>query len=303
MCEDIRDKPYITHRDILKLNFIRSPGMYIFRRHYRQGLRSHIMEVLTTHALEIETKGIMINDTRSFPRADPLKMLRIFKTRFENLAEAKEEIKRVKIIASYLVPDYIARSQEFLVDYIRHGKCRILLCGLQEYVKGVVLDPWGLLDKRHLISLLYDLGHKNDRDQKAKANLWIRIVRDKADKFIERIKQLIMEARFVPDLAGVGNLILTDSGEIKLVDINNISNVSFDTKIPIDDRGYPVCDKSVEALSLLEQKLLERSPDRKNPIYETFLDPARMDEVKEIEKGFLRAMSFPVSYDDESFTS
>ena len=73
---------------------------------------------------------------------------------------------------------------------------------------------------------------------------------------------------------------LTRSGDIKLVDINNISRVSFEPVIHLDDRGYPVCDKSMEALSLLDQKLLGRSVGRDDGIYGLFLDPKRMKDVK-----------------------
>ena len=61
MIDDIRDKPYIDHKDVLGLNFIKDPGIYIYRRHYRQGLRSHIMEVLDPKDVENETKGIIID--------------------------------------------------------------------------------------------------------------------------------------------------------------------------------------------------------------------------------------------------
>ena len=70
------------------------------------------------------------------------------------------------------------------------------------------------------------------------------------------------------------------------MDINNVSSLSFDRTIPIDDRGYPVCDKSIEALSLLERKLTNRSLDKRDIIYKTFLDPERMKDVKKIEKRF-----------------
>ncbi|RLI48080.1 MAG: hypothetical protein DRP09_21780, partial [Candidatus Thorarchaeota archaeon] len=111
-------------------------------------------------------------------------------------------------------------------------------------------------------------------------------VREDGVKLIQKLKQMILQANRVPDLVGVGNLILTRSGNIKLVDINNISKVSFDRTIPVDDRGYPVCDKSIEALSLLEQKLSGRPLDGKDVIYNTFLDPERMKEVNALEKIF-----------------
>jgi len=91
--------------------------------------------------------------------------------------------------------------------------------------------------------------------------------------FVLRLKGLISEAGYVPDLAGSGNLILTAAGLIKLVDINNVSRVSFDSSIPLDDRGYPVCDKSVEALSMLEKNLAGRPLDPEDKIYKVFSGP------------------------------
>jgi hypothetical protein len=70
------------------------------------------------------------------------------------------------------------------------------------------------------------------------------------------------------------------------VDINNICEVSFDSHILLDDRGYPVCDKSIEALSMLELKVAGRTIDRNEPIYKVFLDPGRRNEVKRQEKLF-----------------
>ena len=69
MPEDIREKPFLNHEDVLGFNFIRVPGIYLYRRHYCQGLRSHIMEVLDPEDVEDETKGIMIDGLRSYPRA------------------------------------------------------------------------------------------------------------------------------------------------------------------------------------------------------------------------------------------
>ncbi|MGA1839311.1 MAG: hypothetical protein ACMUIU_01690 [bacterium] len=298
MEQDIRDHTILNHKDIIGLNFIRSHGIYHFRRHYREGLRSHIMELLTPKAVENETKGMVVDGLRLFPRAEPSGMLRIFKTRFKTLKEAEEEIKRVKIIAKYLAPDNIAKSQEFIVNYFNHDKWEIILCGLQEYVKGVILDPWAILDKRHMASLMFDMGfRKNEVSENVKES-WINGVREQVEIFIRRIKKMILEANYVPDLAGIGNLIITPKGNIKLVDINNISNISFDSIIKIDDRGYPVCDKSIEALFQLEKKMLKRSPQKNDLIYRTFLDPARMDEVKALERKFYSSIELNLSFPD-----
>jgi hypothetical protein len=61
--------------------------------------------------------------------------------------------------------------------------------------------------------------------------------------------------------------------------------------IRLDDRGYPVCDKSIRVMWLLEEKLIGQSPRRKDdPIYETFLEPKRMKEVKMLEEAFQRSL-------------
>jgi len=286
MPDDIRTEPYLNHEEILGLNFIRDPGVYLYRRHYRAGLRSHIMEVLDPEDVEKEKKGITIDGLRWFPRAKPIKMLRIFRTKFNSLKEAKKELARVKIIVAYLAPVYIARSEEFLVDYKRHRKHEFLLCGLQEFVEGEIMDPWRHLDRSHLVSLFQRFSFEAAEDPGRIIDRWIGKILSRAKIFIERLKGMIVEANHIPDLAGVGNLLITRSGDVKLVDINNISRVSLDPNINLDDRGYPVCDKSIEALSLLEQTLLGRSIDRNDVIYKTFLDAKRMEEVKALEKEF-----------------
>ena len=288
---DVRDAPYINHEDVLALNFIRDPGAYVYRRHYRTGLRSHIMEVLKPADVAKETEGVVVNGMRCYPKAEPLKMLRIFRAKFNTLKEAMEELRRVNIIQFYLSPDYIATSQEFLVDYARNNGRDLLLCGLQEYVKGEILEPWGHLDKDHLVSMLQDMGLEQAGDDASKAEPWIRAVRQHAERFVTRLKQMIREAGYVPDLAGVGNLILAPSGHIKLVDINNISRVSSQGPIPLDDKGYPVCDKSIKVIWHLEHKLAGRALPQNDSIYKTFLDPERMREVKALEEEFQRSMT------------
>jgi len=290
MTDDLREMPCLDEEDILALNFIRASGVYVYRRHYRTGLRSHIMEVLRAEDVENETTGMMINEVRSYPRAEPVKMLRIFRTRFQMIKEAMEELRRVRIIQSYLSPDHIARSEEFLVDYIRNGNRDVLLCGLQEYVKGEILEPWGQVERHDLLSLFYDMGLDRKQDAILNPQRWIDGVREKADSFVMRLKQMILKAGYVPDLAGVGNLILAPSGHIRLVDINNVSRVLFHGPIHLDDRGYPVCDKSIKVMWLIEQKLAGKSPRENDPIYGPFLDPKRLKEVKMLEEAFQRSI-------------
>jgi len=286
MPRDLRDAPHLNHDDILALNFIQEPGNYVYRRHYRQGLRSHVMEVLSRQAVEDEKKGIIICGSKRYPRAEPAKVLRLFRARFTTLEDAEEELRRVKIITAYLEPNHLGRPEEFLVDYSASGKREILLCGLQEYVRGEVLDPWSLLNRDHLVSILSDMGCDGAGKDNRQGDQWVHCVREKAARLVEKLKQMIMEVHYVPDLAGIGNLILTQNGYIKLVDINNISRVSFDRNISLDDRGYPVCDKSMQALFLLEKKLVRRSSGKADPVYRVFLDPERMKDVDAAEKAF-----------------
>lgn len=296
MGADIRDRQRLEHLDIIGLNFIRAQEGFLFRRHYRMGLRSHIMEVLKPTDVAEEQNGIVKDGLRWFPKATPLKVLRIFRTRFNNLKDAEEELGRVKIVEKYLGSEYVAKSDEFLVDYALEGRYELLLCGLQEYVDGEILDPWGRLDRDYLRSLFRRINSGRGKNWPRAMETWERNVRKGAERALGKIREMITHASLVPDLAGVGNLLLTRMGNIKLVDINNISRVSFEPAIPLDDRGYPVCDKSIEALSLLEQKLLGRPADRGVPLYRTFLDPGRMKEVRSIEREFHVSMGSSTSY-------
>ncbi len=294
---DIRDKPYIEAADVLALNFIRHPARYAFRRHYRTGLRSHILEVLNPEDLETEKNGILIGGNMHFPRAVSLKMLRIFRARFRDLQEALDEIGRVKLVSKYLGPHHVARSDEFLVTYVSEDRADIVLCGLQDYVEGEILDPWGPLDEETFRELLTRMNHVETQDRAAMFSDRVNRAKKEVASFVEKVRKMIAEARHIPDLAGVGNLLMTPKGHIRLVDINNISPVSFNGAIFRDDRNYPVCDKSIEALSLLERKVLGRSVSGEDPIYGNFLEPLRMKAVRDLVSTFwtnLRNSSYPI---------
>ncbi len=293
MPEDIRDKAFIGHDDVISLNFIKNPCPYVFRRHFRQGLRSHIMEILRPADMEKEISGTLIDGVRWFPKARPHKIFRIFRARLKTLDRALEEIRRVKITEQYLAPAYLAKSDEFVVDYIGPQGRDLMLCGLQEFVEGEILDPWGILDSGDLVEVMWhNLCADRQHSDSDKAR-WIDGTRSKTAIFIAKIKQMILEKEHVPDLAGVGNLVMIPSGEIKLVDMNNISRVGFDSDIQLDDRGYPVCDKSIEALSLLEHNILGRPVDTGEPIYRHYLDPHRRKEVQAREEFFYQQRTKP----------
>jgi len=290
MTKDIRDKSYISHEDIIELNFIRKPGIYVFRKYHKQGLRSQIMEVLDPDDVIKQNKGETIKGILFFPWAKPLKMLRIFRTKFDSINDVFEETRKLKIIEKYLPPDSYAKSDEFIVDYIKNGKRDFILCGLQEYVEGEALNPWDLINKNILADLFTNMKAKKQNALEMNTSQLIKRFKRKAENFIESVKKMILEVNYVPDLAGVENLLITRMGNIKLVDINNISKVSFSPRISLDDKGYPVCDKSVEAISILEQKLMDKPIDKTEKIYRTFLAPQRIKEVKYLEEKFHRSL-------------
>jgi hypothetical protein len=289
MPQDIRDKPSIRHDDVIGLNFINAASPYFFRKHFRQGLRSHVMEILKRSDVQIENTGVVVDGARWFPRARPTSMLRIFRTRLATVERALEEIARVKVVAQYLGPDFIAESSEFLVEYHGPEGTSIMLCGFQAYVDGEILDPWGLLDGDGLLLSLYASLHKAAERSDTHRRRWIKNTQQKGVRFVHQIKKMIAEVKHIPDLAGAGNLVVPKTGEIRLVDINNISRVAFDADIRLDDKGYPVCDKSVEALALIETKLLGRSIDPQDMLYRTFLDPGRKRAVSTKEELFYRS--------------
>lgn len=286
MQQDIRDIAYIDHKDVIGLNFIQSDGRYVFRRHFRQGLRSHILEILDPDDIDKEQAGTMVDGIRHFPQARPRNVLRIFRTRFTCLAEALAEIQRVKIIERFLTPDCVAQSIEMIVEYHGPQARSPLLCGFQEYVTGVILDPWILLRGPALLRSLYDSLAVLERQPLLSRAKWIEMVRENGSRFVGHIRTLIERGSHVPDLAGVGNVLITSSGRLKLVDINNISRVVYDDTIRLDDRAYPVCDKSIEALALIEEKLLDRTIKLSDPIYGLFLTQKRKKNVGALEKGF-----------------
>jgi hypothetical protein len=280
--DDIRDRPYLTHEDVLGLNFIKTPCPFIFRRHHRTGLRSHILQVLRPLDVAKERDGVIRDGVRWFPKAKPVKMLRVFRAKFDGLARAQEENRKVKIIETFLGHPYYAWSEEFLVHYRMKGLQDILLCGLQEVVEGEILDPWSTAEGDPLNPLLERLSSPSHLQG---PRIQPSIAKAHVQEFINRVKKMILHVGHAPDLAGVGNLLLTRKGVLKLVDINNVCPVHFDSTIRLDDRGYPVCDKSVEALYLIEKKIFGAAR-ASNPIYAHFLDPGRMRDVKQIERRF-----------------
>ncbi|MFC1877808.1 hypothetical protein ACFL2E_11155, partial [Thermodesulfobacteriota bacterium] len=275
MTIDIRDKPTLSHDDIVRLNFIKHPSRYFFRNHFREGLRSRLIQVLELSDVALETRGILQQDIRMFPIAQPVAMLRIFKNKFSSLRDIQKEIDNYKILRRWLSESHYAVSSEFMVDYTRGRDKSILLCGLQEYVHGEAIDPWhanALLKIQGIVK-----GAHADTLKTALENL---------TSFVNCIKNIIMKTGAIPDLAGVGNLIMTPLGIVKLVDINNISRLSMDHHIPVDDKRYPVSDKSVQALFQIETRILEHPRDTADTLYRFFLDPKRMKEVRELETFF-----------------
>ncbi|WP_299979284.1 hypothetical protein [Desulfobacula sp.] len=283
MTNDIRDQAYLSGSAVQKLNFVNDSGRYIFRKHYRSGLRSHIFEILMAEDVLKETYGLDMDGVRMFPRAKPKKMFRILRNKFENKEEIFYEIKKYHILLKFLGPGFIAESDEFIVDYTGAGTSQIVLCGLQEYIEGEMLDPWRLFGEDYL----RDLFKFNIHDDSQLQTL-VRKAQKNIAEFVKRTRQMITDTGHIPDLAGVGNLILTPDGALKLVDINNIVKIKLDDSILIDDKGYPSCDISVEVLSILERKILQKDIHTDDPLYRLFLSPERKKKVKALEKEFYK---------------
>ena len=282
---DIRKKESLTGDEVSRLNFISdSTGLY-FRKHYRQGLRSHIFEILKSEDVLRETKGHVIKGMRWFPRAVPGHMLRILRARFTTLDQALDEVKKYKLILEFLGYCLIARSQEFIVEYTGINGGEIVLCGIQEYIDGAALDPWALLGQ----DPLYTFFKAKFPAVTFECEPLPKAV-DAVKCFVKRTRKMIMETGYIPDLAGNGNLIITAGGGIKLVDINNIIKIHLNDIIFLDDKNYPSCDKSVEVLAILEQKILKKNILWDDPLYGHFLSPGRQKRVKELEDRFYQSL-------------
>lgn len=289
--DDIRDLDTITHEDVLGLNFIRKPSPYHFRGHFREGLRSRIIQVLDPLDVRAETRGLMQADIKRYPLARPLKMLRIFRRPVSSLKDITGEIVNYQIIQKHLPSAYYAASSEFLVDYEKKDKREIVLCGLQAFVEGEALDPWnpGMMESvKSYYRSLAPCGHAEPETFAARK---VTILQQHTRAFIQHLKNMARASRRLPDLAGVGNILYTASATIHLVDINNISEILARDDIPIDDKGYPACDKSIEALSLIETGVLGHPVDENEEFYRFFLNPERMQRVKEIEQRFHAGMA------------
>lgn len=284
--EDIRDKVSISHADVTKLNFIISSPPWVFRKHFRQGLRSHVMEILDPGEVETEQSGTIIEGTRWFPAAIPRHIFRIFRTRLQSLEEAWAEIERVKLVSHYLAPQFMAHSTECIMEYHGPNGSELMLCGFQEYIKGEIFDPWTILDTTAYLQTTYASMCKGELTKHLSKDEWGVEAREKGLLFVDKIKTMIIDVGIIPDLAGVGNLIMTAKGELCLVDINNISAVSGDAEIVLDEKDYPVCDKSVEALSLIEEKICGQTIDMNEKLYKLFLNPERKAMVEEKVQKF-----------------
>ncbi len=283
---DIRDIASLTGKEVAQLNFIRDSQTYYFRKHTRQGMRSHIFEVLAVEDLLKETNGEIIDGIRWYPRAVPRYMLRILRTRFTSLEQILDEIKRYTLVLKFLGPELIAISNEFIVEYTGTGKSEIVLCGFQEYVQGAILDPWGLVGQAPFDTFC-QTRFSSDKVGKKRIAAGLESIA----AFVRRMRKMITESGYVTDLAGNGNLVLTDKGKIKLVDINNIVKVSMDDTILLDDKGYPSCDKSIEVLYILEETILKTQNLSGDPLYKHFLSAARKKRVNSLEKEFFENLS------------
>ncbi|MCP4114233.1 MAG: hypothetical protein GY737_02315 [Desulfobacteraceae bacterium] len=276
---DITTAPFLSNSSLEQFNFLRTSAAGRFRRHFRSGLRSHLFELIRAEDLETEQTGKIIGNIRLFPRARPSRMLRVLRTPFDSLDQALGEIQKYKLLLKYLGPGLIAKSEEFIVEYRGTGAREILLCGLQEYIRGTTLDPWHLTGKEALKHFYTPNATTHYREFTHRAARDIKT-------FVAAVRRMIHATAHIPDLAGVGNLMLTHEGGLKLVDINNVIKIRQNPDIHLDDRGYPCCDKSMEVLFILEHKILQQPLPMDDPLYQRFFTPERIDRVKELEQAF-----------------
>ena len=282
---DIRERETIAPQDVVRLNFIRDTGgAYVFRAHLRRGLRSHLMEVLHGADVKRESSGVLVDGIRRYPRAEPVKMLRLFRRRFPGVEAAVEEIRRFKKIRRLLTSRHLAISNEFLVDYRVGERCDTLLCGLQEFVHGIELDPWHPAPMRYLGDQYDALTHPAHTTMPVRTD-WFARLRDSIDDFTGRLKKLVRQEALIPDLAGVRNLLVTRRGQVKLVDINNISAAPRGSEIRLDDLGYPVADKSLEVIGRLETHCLGRTIEGEG-FYRPLFDRKRRARVQVLARAF-----------------
>jgi hypothetical protein len=116
------------------------------------------------------------------------------------------------------------------------------------------------------------------------------------ERFIRDVRDMVTSVALVPDLAGKGNLVLDQSGMVKLIDINNFRRLVRDEEVEaalppaldleelalgrqdirpllpkefLDDLGNPICDLSLAALQTLEIRGLGRDANAldRDPVY------------------------------------
>jgi len=236
------------------------------------------MQVIDPAAAAAESTGVVVDGIRRYPRARPIRMLRIFRTIFPSRESAIQELKSYTLLRRYLPAGSFAASTEILVDYRLQDRCDILLCGFQDFVEGGVVEPWSIRGPEDIAGMLADMARPGLSSRTASA-----VCAAGARAFIRRmvagLKKMITDAGHIPDLAGLGNIKLTPEGRLILVDINNISRVHTDDRIHLDDKGYPAADKSIQALFILETRLLGEPVSHRSSLYDRFLAPDRMAEV------------------------
>ena len=244
------------------LNFISCNDKYALRRHYRQGLRSLVVEFLSRDDLEIEKKGVENDGLKEFPRAIPSHVLRIYKKNITK-EQALEEARKVKLLNKYL-KENVAYSMEFIVDYYINGRHEPLLCGLQEYINDFSyppIDPW------HCVPEAYPDGFKEEVGQ-----------------FVDRVKEIANSEGLMPDLAGKANLLYAQRGVV-LIDVNNVNYFDYSDNIFLDDNGFPVIDNSVEALSRLDE--LANGYLAQERLYSHFLNFYRLNKTRDVIRSWL----------------
>ncbi len=254
----IRYQQSVSHDEVVGAG-LASPN-YHYQRHYLQGMRSHVIEVIPQQRWDDYTNGVVIDELRQWPKPVPVAMLRILKEEFAHIDDALAEARKTNLLQQHM-DGYVAKSLEFIAG----TQNDFYLCGSQKYIKGEIFGPWGAIN--------------------------LKIDSEKTRGFVTTVKNMVIKTGYIPDLVGNGNIIVSENGSLTLVDINNIQKVGINHQIKLDNKLYPIVDLSIEALFRIEQMI--GSVDDWS-LYNHYRDPVRINEVTAIEKEWTEKNSTPL---------
>ncbi len=165
-----------------------------------------------------------------------------------DLQKDKEEIRHLGELINYIGDSFLPNPQqeEFLIDGVKR---EIVTCN-EVSTKYNSTRP-------SLENFIRHLDKLPSLDDKLDYLTQLR-------KFVISCKFFFWETGSLPDLIGMGNIVPYDNG-IMLLDFNNVSfehelsDIGDGIKIPLDDNGNPIFDRSLHLLYQIEKYLLSYS--------------------------------------------